>query len=144
MLYLFAAAAGLASAVQAGCTGALVRGLHNPYLVVLISLLGSAIVIGAVGIAYGGFGLGRTDVATVPWWAWLAGACGAVVLLSQPVAAHSLGAAPYIGLMVSAAVVASVLLDHFGVLGFVQHTAGIWRVAGAALMVIGVTLVARF
>ena len=46
--------------------------------------------------------------------------------------------------MVSAAVVASVLLDNFGWLGFVQHSAGVWRVIGAGLMIVGVTLVARF
>ncbi len=126
MLYLFAIGAGLASAVQAGCTGALVRGLHNPYLVVLVSLLGSVVVISGVAAVSGGMGWGRAEVATVPWWAWMAGACGAVVLLSQPVAAHTLGAASYIGLVVSAGVVASVLLDHFGGLGFAVHPAGVW------------------
>jgi transporter family-2 protein len=80
----------------------------------------------------------------VPGWAWLVGTCGAVVLISQPVAAHSLGAATYLGLMVSAAVVASVLLDHFGGLGFKVHAARLWRVLGATLMIVGVGLVAPF
>jgi transporter family-2 protein len=148
VLYLFAIAAGLASAVQAACTGSLMRGLQNPFLVVLTSLIGSVLVTFAMvaassAVGSAGLGLGRA-AGSVPWWAWLAGACGAVVLLSQPVSAHSLGAATYIGLMVSSAVVASVLLDHFGALGFVQHTAGIGRVVGATLMVAGVTLVAWF
>lgn len=144
MLYLFAIAAGLASAFQAACTGALVRTLHNPYLVVLASLAGSVVVIGAIAAFSGGLGLGRAQAGAVPWWAWLAGSCGAIVLLSQPVAAHALGAAPYIALVISSGVVASILLDHFGALGFAQHTAGAGRLAGAALMVAGVTLVARF
>jgi transporter family-2 protein len=127
LLYLFAIVAGLASAVQAGCAGALARGLHNPFLVVLASLLGSLVFIGLMGLGSGGFGIGRADAGAVPWWAWLAGACGAVLLLSQPVAAHPLGAATYLGIMVTAAVLASVLLDHFGGLGFAVHPAGVLR-----------------
>jgi bacterial/archaeal transporter family-2 protein len=144
VLYLFTIGVGVASAMQAGCTAALAKGLHNPFLVVLASLLGSFIVIGLAGSMLGGFGLGRAEPATVPWWAWLAGAGGAAVLLSQPVAAHALGASAYLGTMVTAAIVASVALDHFGVLGFAVHPAGVWRLAGAALMVLGVGLVARF
>jgi bacterial/archaeal transporter family-2 protein len=144
VLYLVTIGAGLASAVQAGCTAALAKGLHDPFLVVMTSLLGSALVIGLVGLISGGFGLGQAEAATVPWWAWLAGLGGAVVLLSQPVAAHGLGAATYLGIMVTAAVLTSVALDHFGWLGFAVHQAGIGRLAGAALMVLGVGMVARF
>lgn len=144
MLYLFAIAAGLTSAVQAGCTAALVKSLHNPFLVVLVSLLGSVVVIGLAGLVWGGYGLGRAEAAAVPWWAWLAGAGGAVVVLSQPVAASALGAAAYTGILVTSAVVASVVLDHFGGLGFAVHPAGVWRAAGAALMVLGVGLVTWF
>jgi transporter family-2 protein len=46
-------------------------------------------------------------------------------------------------LLVSATVVASVLLDHFSALGFEVHPAETWRVVGAASMVAGVALVAR-
>ena len=39
---------------------------------------------------------------------------------------------------------ASVLIDNYGWLGFPQHTAGLWRLVGAGLMIAGVTLVAVF
>jgi len=66
LLYLFAIAAGLASAVQAACTGALVRGLHNPYLVVLVSLVGSICVIAVAAAVASGLGWGRAEAASVP------------------------------------------------------------------------------
>jgi transporter family-2 protein len=37
-----------------------------------------------------------------------------------------------------------VIADHFGWLGFDQHPAGLGRIAGCALMVIGIALVSLF
>src|SRR5689334_10615816 len=73
-----------------------------------------------------------------PWWAWLGGLCGAASLLSQPIAAPRLGAGTYIGLFITASSVMSVIFDHFGWLGFAEHPAGIARVLGCALMVVGI------
>jgi hypothetical protein len=78
------------------------------------------------------------------WWAWVGGVCGAVFLLSQPLAAPRLGAAVYIGITVTASAIASIALDHFGLVGFAPHPANIGRIAGAALMIAGVTLIAKF
>jgi transporter family-2 protein len=65
------------------------------------------------------------------------------------VAVAAIGGAPawrrvYIGLFVTASSVASVLADHFGWLGFDQHTASFGRIAGCALMVAGIALVSLF
>jgi transporter family-2 protein len=46
--------------------------------------------------------------------------------------------------VVTAAVVVSLALDHFGLVGFEEHRANPWRLLGAALMIAGVALVARF
>ncbi len=47
------------------------------------------------------------------------------------------------GIIVTAAVVVSLALDHFGQVGFEVHRAGLWRIVGAGLMVAGVVLIAR-
>src|ERR1044071_4987534 len=86
-----------------------------------------------VGLAPPAPPLPRGKAEQAPWWAWLGGACGAIALLSQPLAAPRLGAAIYIGLFVTASSIASVLADHFGWLGFDQHPAGLGRIAGCAL-----------
>jgi transporter family-2 protein len=83
--------------VQAALNGALNRALHRPALVVLISLTGSAIFIVAVGLSTGRLGLVSAErLATVPWWAWPGGVCGAIYLFSQPLVAQRLGATLYI------------------------------------------------
>jgi transporter family-2 protein len=58
--------------------------------------------------------------------------------------ARQIGAAPFLGLLVTAGVATSILLDNFGWVGFERHPAGIWRILGGILMVVGVALVAYF
>lgn len=57
---------------------------------------------------------------------------------------YRLGAATLMASVVTGQVIASVLLDHFGWLGFDVHVASVWRLLGAVLMIISVVLVARF
>ena len=58
--------------------------------------------------------------------------------------ARQIGAATFLGLFVTAGVITSLLLDHFGWVGFNQHRAGLWRIIGAILMIGGVALVGLF
>jgi len=139
-----AIAAGSLMVIQAACNSALERSWERPMTVGVISLSIGISVLVLVGLALGQLGLPSGKAEQAPWWAWLGGACGAVALLSQPLAAPRLGAAIYIGLFVTASSVASVIADHFGLLGFDQHPAGLGRIAGCALMVIGIALVSLF
>jgi bacterial/archaeal transporter family-2 protein len=45
---------------------------------------------------------------------------------------------------VTAAVVTSIVFDHFALMGFKHHPVLVLRIAGAALMVAGLWLVATF
>ena len=69
---------------------------------------------------------------------------GGGIILAQFFVARQIGAAPFLGLLVTAGVVTSILLDHFGWVGFDPHPAGLWRIAGALLMIGGVALVSIF
>jgi bacterial/archaeal transporter family-2 protein len=141
LLMPVAIAAGSLMVVQAACNSALERAWERPVTVGAISLSIGISVLVVVGFAFGQLGLPSGKAAQAPWWAWLGGLCGALSLLSQPLAAPRLGAAIYVGLFVTASSIASVIADHFGWLGFDQHAAGLGRVAGCALMVTGIVLV---
>ena len=131
--------------IQAACNGALNRALGRPALVVVISITGSLAFMVAAGLISGRLGLVPADrFARVPPWAWLAGVCGAIYLLSQPIAAPRLGAALYMSLAVTGQVATAVLLDHFGLLNLPQHAASPGRVLGTVLIAAGVSLVAWF
>ena len=48
------------------------------------------------------------------------------------------------GLLLAGQIVFSIILDNFGWLGFEPHPAKIGRIAGAAIMITGLFLVAKF
>lgn len=148
-LMLFALLAGALLPLQAAMNGAINRALERPGQVVMISLAGSLIATGAAGLLAGlltgRFGLASAErLALVPWWAWPAGVCGAIFLLSQPVVVPRVGAALFMSLAIAGSLTASVLLDHFGALRLPEHAASPLRILGVVLVAIGVGLIARF
>jgi transporter family-2 protein len=60
-----------------------------------------------------------------PWWGWLGGALGAIYAVTTVLLARELGAATLTALVVTGQLVCSVVLDHFGWVGFAEHTAGL-------------------
>ncbi|MGU3668266.1 DMT family transporter [Methylobacterium sp. A49B] len=147
MIFLYGVAllAGLASAVEPGQNAGLAKSLARPLLAGVVSLLVSIATLAVIMIVSGQFGLPTADrLAEVPWWAWLGGLMCAAITAAQLYISKAIGAATFLGLIVTAGVVTSILLDHFGLVGFKEHPAGLWRVLGGALMIGGVGLVARF
>ena len=145
MWYLsgLAVLAGIGNAVQSGTNATLVKTLAQPFAAGLAVACVTGTTFLAVGLVSGRLSLPSAEQALqAPWWAWIGGALGAVVVLSQLFVARQIGAAPYLGILVTAGVATSILLDHFGWVGFEPDPAGLWRILGAVLMVAGVTLVA--
>jgi len=141
---LIALFAGTFNAVEAGTNTALRKGLGTPFCsVAVISLVSLMISIFAALVA-GERIPTWAAAAAIPWWGWLGGLLGFGFVAAMVLTADSLGAALFIALTVSASTIGSVLLDHFGLLGFSQHGAGPGRILGAAMLVGGVALVARF
>jgi transporter family-2 protein len=141
-LVLIALVAGTFNAFEAGTNTALRKGLDAPFLsLALISvttLMASAIAALALGERWPS----RGQISSVPWWGWTGGLLGFGFVTAMIYTAESLGAALFIGLTVAASTIASVALDHFGLLGFARHTAGTGRIVGALLMIAGVALFA--
>ncbi len=84
------------------------------------------------------------SVAAMPWWAPLGGLAGAVAVFAGLILIGKLGAGTVNGLIIAANIVASIAIDHFGLLNTPVHTANIWRIVGGALMVAGIALVSTF
>ncbi|MBE7249641.1 MAG: DMT family transporter [Actinomycetospora chiangmaiensis] len=144
LIALVAAAAGVLNTVQAGANASLNKALGQPILAALVVACTNALV---YLLAAPFLGLGwpsGTRWAGVPWWAWLGGAMGAAYVLAMIILAERLGAALFTGITVTAAIVTSVVLDHYGWLGFAQHSAGPWRILGGLMMIGGVALISLF
>ncbi|QGY06401.1 DMT family transporter [Methylobacterium mesophilicum SR1.6/6] len=144
-LYGLALLAGIANAVEPGQNATLAKVTGQPMLAGLFCFaLAMACIFGAMAILRWR-GAARAGEATpVPWWAWPGGILGAGVVLAQLYVSEKVGAAPFLGCVITAGVIGSIALDHFGLVGFERHPASRWRVVGGALMIAGVALVAVF
>jgi len=85
-----------------------------------------------------------TDIETLPWWAPIGGLVGAVQVYAALRFIHKVGAGPFVGLTVTAALITSLIVDHYGWFRLQQHPLHIWRLLGGALLVGGVSLIAKF
>jgi transporter family-2 protein len=83
-------------------------------------------------------------VAAMPWWAPLAGLTGAVAVIAGLLFVDKIGAGPFNGLVITANILASIAIDHFGLMNVPVHSLNARRVAGAALMICVVALISRF
>ena len=140
----FALAAGAVVSVQAGSNAQLKQSLGSPILALVVNyVLGFAGIGAAALIARSHLptmdGIGRT-----PWWAWVGGLLGLLYGLAVVLLAHKMGAATLIAILVTGQLICSVILDHFGWMGFELHRASLLRIAGCALMIAGLTLIAKF
>ncbi len=85
------------------------------------------------------------NLASMPWWAAIGGLVGAVqVYLRFPTLVHKVGAGPFVSFTVTAALIMSLLLDHFGWFHMPVHTINPGRIFGALLMVAGISLISKF
>ncbi len=81
------------------------------------------------------------SLAQAPWWAWTGGAFGAFFVFSALTIAPKLGAAAFIATTVAGAVVASLVIDHFGFIVYKEQPITTQRALGALLVIAGMLLV---
>ena len=84
------------------------------------------------------------DLASLPWWAVIGGLVGAVQVYAGLTQVNKVGAGPFMGFTVTAALIASLVIDHFGWFRMEHHPINLGRAVGGLLLVGGVTLIARF
>jgi len=77
----------------------------------------------------------------VPFWAWSGGLFGAVFIGLAILLIPRIGAATFFTLLVTGQMLASLCLDHFGLLGVPVHPVSLVRFAGAACLIMGVVLI---
>ncbi|WP_084399277.1 DMT family transporter [Henriciella aquimarina] len=84
------------------------------------------------------------QVASMPWWVWVGGVIGALVVASTALAVPKIGVAAWIAAFIAGQLGAAVLYDQFGAFGQAVRPATPLRLLGAGFLILGVYLVRRF
>ena len=93
-------------------------------------------------LAKGGFGQ-VSDARHIAWYYLTGGVLGAAYVTTVLVTVRSLGAGGVVAATIAGQLTMSVAVDHFGWLGVERQTITAARVAGIALLAVGVFLIVR-
>ena len=143
VLLLLAVVIGALLPVQTGVNAQLRAFLGNPVTTAFVSFG-----VGTIGLLVAILSMGipvplAEAWARSGWWQWTGGLMGAIYIAGVVVLAPRLGAGTLIAAVVGGQMVASLLLDHFGLVGFAEHPVSALRLVGAALVILGVMLIQR-
>ncbi len=145
LTYLLAALfAGALMPIQAGINARLRLALGEPIMASLVSFaVGSAAILVYI-LATRTPWPGLAAAASAPWWAWIGGSMGACFVVASVVLAYKMGATALMAWSIAGSLLASVLLDHQGLLGFSVRELSWQRMAGVALLLSGAWLVNEY
>ncbi len=136
--------AGALMPLQAGVNAQLARWVGNPVVASLVSFAVGTLALFAYSAALRPQLPALDALAAAPWWVWGGGLLGAVFVTAAAAFAPRLGAATFISVTIAGQVLVSVLLDHFGAVGFAERPVTPLRLLGALLLVAGVLMVRKF
>ncbi|BBZ27581.1 hypothetical protein MMAD_18760 [Mycolicibacterium madagascariense] len=140
-LYPFILVAGACQALGAVLNAELRGALVNPWLASTASFLPVTFIMALMFILRPTPLPRRDDVEGVRWWMPLAGIAGGVAVFAGLLLVDKVGAGAFNGLLITANLLASIILDHFGWLGMKKVRAGPQRLMGAAVMIAGILLI---
>jgi len=143
LAYFLGIASGFGLTLQIGMNSKLRTVLQNANTAALISfLVGTTGLIVLLAVTRTPMPA-RDTLASVPAWAWFGGLMGAFYVAISTVVASQLGTASLLGLALSGQLAMALVVDHFGWLGMPENPITLTRLAGVALLGVGVWLVSR-
>ena len=142
LLYPFILVAGALQAIGVTMNAVLNHHLVNPWLAATVSFLPIVFVFVSVMAVRPLPMPTREDVAKMPWWAPIGGIAGAVAVFGGLLFVEKVGAGPFNGLLITANILFSLAIDHFGWFHMPRHRSGAARLAGGGIMVVGIVMIA--
>lgn len=142
LLYPFILVCGGLQAVGAALNAELRHALTNPWLAADVSFVPVASLFALVFILRPMPLPTRNDIAEVRWWMPTAGLVGAFAVFTGLLFIDKVGAGVFNGLLITANLVTAIVLDHFGWLGMKRTPTTRLRLAGAAVTIAGIFVIA--
>lgn len=141
---LIALLAGAMMPTQAATNNKMVAFVESPVLAAFISFFVGTIALFAYilisGIPLGNLAAAKDATAI----AWIGGLLGAFFVAATVTLVPKLGVAMSFSLIIAGQMIATILIDHFGLLGIEVKPISLPRIAGILLITAGVVLIRRF
>ena len=131
--------AGAIFPLQAVVNARLGASAGGPIWAAFLSFLVGTIILLAAALAF----VGAPRLAalpTLPWWIWIGGAIGALLVFTMALAAPRTGTAALLSVIVAGQMAGALALDRYGILQPVRPI-GPWQALGAVLLVAGVAMI---
>ena len=140
--HLMAALVGAGITIQVGMNATVRMTIGSPVLAAIVNFVVGLAALVLLAVASGAR-IVPGSVAAVPAWAWFGGLLGATYVAATTVLGPKLGAASFLALTLAGQMLAALLVDHYGVIGFPHSPLTPTRLVGTALLVVGVLLIMR-
>ncbi len=129
---------------QATVNSKLAESVNSPILAAFISFAVGTVVL-FVYILLTGVPLSQlADSKTAPLVAWIGGFLGAFFVAVMATVVPKIGVAFAFSLAIGGQMIVTLLIDQFGWLGVPEKPISLTRIAGAALITVGVVLIRKF
>ena len=136
--------AGSLLGMQPSVNGQLGRNVANPLQATLISFASGTAIIFVLLLATGNFPVRfTTPPSQLPWWIWLGGSIGVVMVTTSLLLVPRVGSLPWFAAIMTGQTVTALILDHYGLLGNPRSPASPLRLLGAGLLVAGVLVIVQ-
>lgn len=141
ILYLCVAfVAGAATSLQVPVNAALRTNLTHPMQATFVSFA-VGMLASLVCCMVAGSPLPTADsLSRIPWWGWFGGLLGMMYVGTAIVISPKIGVAPMLSMVIAGQMVASILIDHFGMLHAPLFPATPLRLVGAILVAAGAAI----
>jgi len=144
-LFIIAALAlGAILPTQGAINTRLAKSVDSPVFAAFISFAVGTIALFLYLLVTKQFNVQAMQPAKNPWWIWIGGLLGTFFVAGIVVLMPRLGVLLTFSLVIAGQMIASVLFDQFGWMGFAIREISLGKIAGVVLLIAGVVMIRRF
>ena len=141
---LLALAIGFLLPIQVGINTELAQRISSPITASLFSFAVGAISLTVCLFIFRDPWPGFNTLIIIPKWLWLGGLIGAFAVFGSIISGPQIGLLSLVAFVLAGQLLASLVLDHYGWLGFPVRELSLGRISGSVLLLTAVVLIHKY